>query len=548
MKTIRLITTVAISIMSAMVLAACGGQGDQVPQETPATQEQPSNQTNQEVQTTTPTEREVIELTFHYHTDLFVFNEEWPAWQQAFEHTGVRLVGTANPVATSGVEQFNLEAANQFPAHIYGGLALGNLFMQFGMEGAFVPLTDLIPIHAPNFYRIMQENPAVREAITAPDGNIYHFPTMPDGLTAGRTFFIRQDWLDLLNLPHPQTVQELEDTLIAFRDEIPELVGVSHVWPYMDDNWQMMLRLSNLWGARTYGHDSIHVRVAPREDSDEIYHTFLDPQFMVALQNMSRWYGMGLIDQEVFTRGNPTRHELLSTNMGGMTYHFPVSTADFNVQLRDVIDGFSFVPMVPPENILGQRVSEHQRLPVQNNGWAISHTNPHPIETVQFMDFFYSDLGRALMSYGAEGITFDFDENGQPYFLPYVFEQGVTAIDVIRNEMGGLRFMGYKQIFQYEVDLATPEAAAAFEMNIGGDFAVRQLPILSFNQQELDTINAIQPSLNAFLNESVQAFILGDWEDIEGQWDNFVQQAISIGANDLVAAYQSAFDRFLAAN
>ena len=436
-----------------------------------------------------------LELTIHYHTDSFVFNDEWPAWQQAFEHTGVRLTGTANPVATSGVEQFNLEALNGFPADIYGGNNLGSLFMQFGMEGAFVPLTDLIPEHAPNFYRLLQENPMVRSAITAPDGNIYHFPTMPDGLYAGRTFFIRQDWLDLLGLGHPQTVQELEDTLIAFRDEIPALIGVEQVWPYMDDNWFFMMRLSNLWGARTYGHDSLHVRIAPREDNDELYHTWLDPQFMVALENISRWYGMGLIDEQVFTRGGPTRHELLSTNTGGMTYHFPVSTADFNTQLREVIDGFNFVPMAPPANIFGRRVSEHQRLPVQNNGWAISHNNQHVIETVRFMDFFYSDLGRTLMSYGAEGITFEFDANGQPQFLPYVFEQGITAVDVIRNEMGGLRFMGYMQLFQYEIDLATPEAQDAFAMMMSGDFAVRQLPVLNFNQQELDTINSIQKPL-----------------------------------------------------
>jgi len=544
------ILTVAVLALMLVSLTACGGNGETTPTPTITpvqTQPQPTTpDTTNPADTVVP--RETLDLTIHYHTDQFVFLDDWPIWQQIYDHTGVRLTGTANPVATSGAEQFNLEAASGFPAHIYGGLNLGGLFMQFGMEGAFVDLTDLIPVHAPNFYRLMNENPSVRSAITAPNGRIYHFPTMPDGLLAGRAFFIRQDWLDLLGLGHPQTVEELEQTLIRFRDEIPALVGVDHVWPYMDDNWQMMMRLTNLWGARTYGHDSIHVRVAPREDRDELYHTWLEPQFMVALENISRWYGLGLIDQQVFTRGGPTRHELLSTNMGGMTYHFPVSTAAFNTTLADIIDGFSFVAMQPPVNSQGVRVSEHQRLPVQNNGWAISHTNPDPIRTVQFMDFLYSDLGRTLMSYGAEGITFEFDNAGNPTFLPFVHEQGVPAIDVIRNQMGGLRFMGYMQLFQYEVDLATPEARTAFEMHMTGDFVVRQLPVLFFNQQELDTINRLQAPLNDFLNENIQRFILGDYTQIAGAWDGFVNQAISIGAHDLVAAYQSAFDRFLSGN
>lgn len=544
--TLRKTMPLALSAAATLFLAACGGGGNQqAPGATPAPQT-PTAGGNVTATVTDPAERDPIHLTIHYHTGNFVFNEEWPAWQQAFEHTGVFLTGTANPVATNGGEQFNLEAANMFPAHIYGGNNLAGQFMSFGMEGAFVPLNDLIERYAPNFNRILAENPSVRNAITAPDGNIYHFPTMPDGLLAGRTWFIRQDWLDLLGLPHPDTVQELENTLIAFRDEIPALVGVDHVWPFMDDNWELMLRLTNLWGARTFGHDNLNVRIAPREDRDEVYHTFLEPQFMYAIENISRWYQIGLIDEQVFTRGGPTRHELLSTNTGGLVYHFPVSTAAFNDTLRDIIPGFDLVPMRPPVNSQGQRVSEHQRIPVQNNGWAISHTNPHPAETVAFMDFFYSDLGRTLMMYGAEGISFEFDAQGNPQFLPFVFEQGVTPTDVVRQEMGGLRFMGYQQIFQQELDLANPEAQDAMNMKMTGNYTVRQLPLLNFTSDELAIVNEIQAPLNSFLNENIQSFILGDYTAIAGQWDNFVATAIQLGANDLVAVYQSAFERAIA--
>jgi len=497
MKMLKKILVVATLLVSLFLVSCVGGGNEPQASGTQETRQDASQETQEPNQAAAPN-GDMIDLTIHYHTNDFVFLDDWPIWAQIAEHTGVRLTGTANPIATNGEEQFNLEAANQFPANIYGGQNLANQFMSFGMQGAFVPLNDYIDSYAPNFAAILAENPSVRNAITAPDGNIYHFPTMPDGLQAGRSFFIRQDWLDLLGREQPQTIQELEETLIAFRDEIPALIGVSNVWPYMDDNWEFMLRLTNLWGARTYGHDSLQVRVAPREDSDEIYHTFLEPQFMVGMQNISRWYQMGLIDEQVFTRGGPTRQELLSTNMGGMTYHFPVSTADFNTQLRDIIPGFNFVPMAPPINALGQRVNEHERLPVQPHGWAISHTNPYPAETVAFMDFLYSDLGRTLMCYGAEGITFEFDADGNPQFLPYVFEQGVTAVEVIRNLMGGLRFMGYKQIFQYEIDLATPEARDAFAMSMTGDYAVRQLPILNFTGDELATINSIQPALNSF--------------------------------------------------
>jgi len=40
--------------------------------------------------------------------------------------------------------------------------------------------------------------------------------------------FIRQDWLDILDLPIPNTLQEFEDTLIAFRDNVDQLTGVGN--------------------------------------------------------------------------------------------------------------------------------------------------------------------------------------------------------------------------------------------------------------------------------------------------------------------------------
>jgi len=486
-------------------------------------------------------------LTIHYHTGIETFREEdWPAWQQVFEHTNVRLVGTANPVATNGPEQFNLEAANGFPADIYGGGNLASLFMNFGQQGAFVPLNNYIDEYAPNFARILAENPAIRSAITAPDGNIYHFPTLPDGLPVARTYHVRQDWLDLLEMDIPQNIEEMEAMLVAFRDDIPALIGVDAVIPYFGENWQNSMRMLNFWGARTYGNDSTHVRVVPMEDSDEVYHAWLHPQFLVAIQEFSRWYQEGIIDEEFFTRTGGGRAQLWSRNIGGMTFHFPLSTCAFNDSIPSDVPGFLVRPIAPPVNLLGRRVSENERLPVQPNGWGISHNNQHVIETVKFMDFLYSDMGRTLMCYGAEGITFDFDEDGKPYFLPFVYEQDLGPVDVIRTRMGGLRFVGYKQFFQYEIDLASEWAAYGFELIGTGEYAVRQMPPLQFTAEELSVINNLQPAINTFLDESLQSFVLNDWTLIAGQWDTYVQTAIDLGANELVAVYQAAFERFVA--
>jgi putative aldouronate transport system substrate-binding protein len=321
------------------------------------------------------------------------------------------------------------------------------------------------------------------------------------------------------------------------------------VWPYIDGNWHNVLRLANLWGARAFGHDNHAIRVSFREGSNEIYHTWTDPQFMIALQNISRWYGMGLIDQDFIGRGGGARSQLLSQNQAGVFFDFPVSSAAFNdsAAILAEIPDFQLVAFQPPANIFGQRISEHQRLLVQPHGWAISHTNPDPVRTMMFMDYFYSQHGRNLLSFGGEGVSWEYDADGNPVFLPITFDHPGQAnpTEFIRHEQGGLRFIGYMQNFEYERQLATPAAREAFAINYGGPFAVRQVPTVGFTEAELQTINTIRPVLQTYLNEQIQSMILGDWTLIEGQWDAFVAGAVSIGRDDYVAAWQSAVNRAL---
>jgi len=498
--------------------------------------------------TSTVDETEIVNITFHYIWGGRVFDPEWTAWQQAMEETGVFLEGTANPLFNTAGEEFNLQAALGFPAHLYAGTHASG-FMQFGMEGAFIPLNNLLPTYAPAFYDLMTRFPEIRAAITAPDGNIYHLPGLNDifeTVASGRNYWIRQDWLDALSLDVPDTLAELEHALFAFRDYMPALTGNDVVFPVMaPDQTNLLQRLVPLWGARFQGNNN-GARIAPAADGVTLYHTFLTPEFKYAIQNISRWYQEGIIDPQVFTRGGQYRQELFTSNQGAFLYHYPLSTGDFNAIMREFHPTFNLVAIKPPINPNGERVSEHQRIPVNNNGWAISHTNPHPERTLQFIDFHYTRRGRTLQSFGPEGIAFEYDANGNPVFLPRVWEQGMPTIEYIRSIHGAVQDgIGRWPDITFEHQLGGPETYDAFILyEAHGSFAPRMLPLMSFTLEERDEIAAITPLLNSHLNEYIQRFILEDWNGIAGQWDAFVAAANALGAQELVELHQAAFDRF----
>ena len=97
----------------------------------------------------------------------------------------------------------------------------------------------------PNLYAAMQKDSVYRNACTELDGGVYfltdRMPFRPDTYAS---FLINKTWLDKLNLEVPQTLEELEKVLIAFRDEDPNGNGVQDELPlYMqltgDEAWSI---------------------------------------------------------------------------------------------------------------------------------------------------------------------------------------------------------------------------------------------------------------------------------------------------------------------
>ena len=492
-----------------------------------------------------------IELTIHYIFASQVWQDDWQVWQQIAEHTGVTLVGVADEVNLNAAQAFELAAVEGFPAHIYGGTLMPQM-RNFGMQGAFIPLQDLIAEHAPYFNSLMERFPQIRELITAPDGNIYFMPNLNDMFTSfavGEVYWIRQDWLDMLDLDTPNTYYEFEYVLTRFRDDIPALTGNDWVAPFFSNSVNGGIRqLAPLWGARvqTFGAN----RVGPSvDDVNTLVHWWLEPEFMVAIQNISRWFQEGLIDPEFFTRGALNRQELFGSNQGGSLHHFPMSTGDFNPIIRATNPDFTIMPMLPPINTRGERWNEPQRGLLAGNAWAITPHNPDPVRTVQMMDFLYHGIGRLLLNFGPYGVTWEFDADGEPVFLPYVTESGEPTLNIVRHRHGAVGAFPYMADLRYELAAGTIYTTIAQRMyyedrpaGYAPGFWVPHMESFVLSEADQQVVTEINAQLVAFMNETIHGFILNDWNEIEVQWGAFVEQSIRFGAHELVEIFQRAYD------
>ncbi|WP_392337195.1 sugar ABC transporter permease [Loktanella salsilacus] len=488
---------------------------------------------------------EPLELTIHMHWPRAQgygvggdASKIYPVEEAARAMTNISLKdATAGANSTDSAEAMNLMLAQGKLPDIVGGHLIQQPVNEYGPEGAFVPLNDLVKEHAPNIQKFWDEHPELQEAISAYDGNYYYIPYLPDGEFA-RAWYIRQDWLDVLGLEQPQTVEEYHDALVAFRDGDPNGNGKKDEIPFFSRQWEEVNRLLTLFDARSSGSDTYHDFYV--DDAGAIVHPYAQDAYRDGLANIAQWYAEGLIDPEIFTRGSSSRDYLLSENLGGSTHDWFASTSGYNAALADKVEGFNFIPFLPPASTSGVRMEEHRRIPIKPDGWAISYMNEHPVETIKYFDFYFTEEGRNLANFGVEGKTWDMVD-GEPTFKPEVLSSDVAVNSQMYLEGAQIQ-RGFFQDYRYELQWTSPEALEGIALYEANDLLIPQFLGVAFNQEEQATFDKYWPSIRTYMLERQQAWILGAG-DVQAEWDDYAATLDKMGYPQVIEVMNAAYAR-----
>ncbi len=479
-----------------------------------------------------------LELSIHMHfRDKYVWNDDWPVAKELTRLTGIKLKNVASKATTLSREAFNLLMASGNLPDIVAGNELRHDFVRYGMEGAFQPLNKLIDQHAPNLKRFLAENETVRKAITAPDGNIYWIPYVPDGKFA-RGWFIRYDWLEKLGLQPPQTVDELYTVLKAFRERDPNGNGQKDEVPlFIREPDSELPRLVVLWDGRSSGSDAAHDFYI---DNGKVRHPYTGDNYKTGIRNIAKWYAEGLIDKEVYTRRARAREALLGANQGGMTYDWFASTASYNTSLKDKVPGMKFLAIAPPASASGKRLNENRRSRMRPDGWAITVTNKNPVETIKLFDFYFTPQGRLLSNFGVEGQHYDMVD-GKPRYKPEILN-AKAPVNAQMWDIGAQIPIGFWQDYEYERQWTDENALKGIELYEKGNYLTDEFLGVSMTVDERQVFDRHMPNIQTFMIEQMQAWVLGS-RDVDKDWEAYNAQLKKLGLDQVLAVMQKAYER-----
>ena len=436
-------------------------------------------------------------------------------------------------------------------------------------DGVIVPISE-IPEYkekVPNWFKVIDEHPEVRRAVTQDDGSIVTFCHWEPNIarSAYWGYAIRKDWLDRLNLEVPTTIDELYAVLTAFKEQDANGNGdPSDEIPFSACNW---------WGTVHPGMDDlaaafsckVNVMYRNPQSGEATYWTQYNDgaNFKAYVETMRKWYAEGLIDEEFVSQKYDAWAAKITGDKVGVFFCFPDNVGSYEASIKQTLTDKGYgdpekvmiYGMVPMKGIDGKPYTYDNDNAMVGYAGAGQPTvittaaveNGKIDKCLELLNYLYSEEGSELINWGVEGVSYTKDADGNHVWTDKItndpdYGMADAVFKYALPTMGG-----WPKAMSYEawgsMNLVVPDQIITHKNYALADTSL-DLPGFALNSEEQEAYNNVITEVNTAVSEVYLSVITGKRpvEDL----DKLLSQVKAMGVDDAVAAYQSAYSRFLA--
>jgi len=397
-------------------------------------------------------------------------------------------------------------------------------------SGLFISLTELIDQYGYNLANHFEKYPNLKGALTYTDGNIYFIPYLYTTDSNYRTILLNDGYLAQLGMTKDDinTVEDLYDYLIQVRDN--DLNGngdPSDEYPLFCRRMDMMNCIAMYWGIDIPNNGGYSVA-----EDGTVYCDYITEEYKEFLEFANKIYSENLVNKDFISANWDMQAAAYTDNAIGATMDFISNAVDGSQLSTPGWDFFNDAPVYQIhciEDVEGNPVVYGRS--VMGSYFGISKFCDDPEAAFKFFDYLYSEEVGLQTWYGTEGYDYEVVDG------EYVFSQEyLNNADAYRENSGYNMdaFPGY----QYDYSSAMSPMLGA---------QTRQYSEYTWNPSRLDKyytaeqqaiLDTYKTDLGTYFSENATAFILGTRSLDE--WDEYVQGAIDMGVEQVVAVYQEA--------
>lgn len=593
----RLIALVVITCMLSMLLTGCKNTGDNG--SNTGKNEEGTTETGDKGYTINtdslfPVINEpgavTLDITINVGPNTGNLEDLWfYKWLEKKSGVNLNITGIVN---TSWNERKAVAMASGDMADIYLGFPwTADEIVEYGMnQGHFLPLNEYIDQYGDqiNYIFDYMKDADMEGTSTCPDGKIYHLPSMGEAGVSmlNRTTYgmsINTTWLDKLKLPVPATMEELYNTLVAFKNQDPNGNGKADEMPFSAEyNAEFRSLMLGAYGFVTEGTtaadsgaqlgitgDLCNISLKVQDDgSSEPVFIPMDPDYKEYLTMMNKFYTEGLLDPDFFTEDTPTR---AAKNMEGVAGAI-VGTLDQT--LGDDPDLFPQYRSFLVSGEQGKDPVTYQVGMVNIAKAVITSSCKYPDVAVRLLNALYDPQ---VMLYNWNGPDMEDEENYDDYakelgvgfkveynedgtFKSYTYpnmDKGKYATEgeyldsLVRSGTAGNFINGiYGRVIKYNADpkavvTTTPMGwfrASQQQYNI--PHIQRGYPIVYLDTTTSAESKNLKTPIEDYVYQMEAQFINGS-KSIDTEYDKFISELKALGVEKYLKIYADAYEKYI---
>ena len=459
-------------------------------------------------------------------------DEQYGWWNQMEQRTGITIVCTGGKFSNLNTEEFLLLLADDdLPDIIWGPDLFKSFVTNPAMlieDGYILRLNDYAD-SLPNYMGYLDKHPELAASITLEDGTLFCFPRYDEEPPVGQGLMIRGDWLQELNLEVPNTPEAMKEVLKAFRDNKGATTPISFQPNYL---WEGSLSAGwDNFGMRFYQEDGV------------VKFGVLEKGFREFVTEMGEWYAEGLIDPDMPSASKQSVEAAMSNGSAGIVGN----------QISKIENMYNYNADNPTYSVVGFTISaEGDEIPStgvcdQRVDLSVSFLISADCENLEaalrWCDYQYSEDGILLNSFGTQGYSWDYDEQGNVVAAGILLDDTIPEVNTnkVNAVSKGTNWGGVLKSHFFGLMEPALNASKAWSATTAMD---HMLPYLTYTVEESETYSQAYADCTTLIKESVINFIMGV-KPLE-EYDAFIEQLHAFGIDACIEVQQAAYDRYLA--
>ena len=456
--------------------------------------------------------------------------------QEANKRTGIN-VEFVHPPAGQEETKFNLLlASGSMPDIIaWDWMNLSDDIDDLIDKGYITKLNGAMEGYIPNMTKYIKTIDGLDKLLQTDGGNYYVFPFIRGDkkLYTSAGLVIRRDWLEKLNLPIPETTDEMETTLRAFKNEL----GIKAPLTMLKSNVRYLLGMCS--STNTFYVDNGTIKFGPAES-----------EYKDAVIRLNKWFNEGLLDKNYVSTDSTLLDSNMLNGVSGVTYASGGSgvgkwldTMSSKGESFDIV-GIPFLSLKKGES---PKFDASDSAYAPYGSTAITSSCKNPELAAKYLDYSYSDEGYMLYNFGIEGVSYTMVDN-QPVYTDEIMHnsEGLTVSQamgkyfVAANE--GPFIQDKRCIEQYYARPQQQESLSNWSKFIDTS-SLTKLPVLTYTAEESAEYANIMADVTKLVDENTAQLISGTMP--LSSYDSYLNSLAELKIERATEIVQTAYNRYL---